>query len=219
MSFTMTHLIIAENISKIFANHIGSLPQFYVGSIAPDAVHNRADYISDYKKASHLIIGNEKWGMITDNDEWQNNVVAFLHKHKQSENHDFIIGYVCHILADIYNNINVWTPYGQKYNIDINNGYNNLHHIESNKIDIELALTYENRHEIWRHLENSNSVTIPNTIYAAEIDKQKENILNSWYINKERQNISSNTIRTYENEMELIKNTTEFISKILQNIL
>ena len=67
----MTHLIISENISKIFASRINSLPQFYLGSIAPDAVHNRTNYISDYKKASHLITGNEKWGFVTENDEWK----------------------------------------------------------------------------------------------------------------------------------------------------
>jgi len=111
MSFTMTHLIIAESISEIFDNHALSLPQYYLGSIAPDAVHNRENYISDFKKNSHLITDDNKWAMVTNNDNWINNVASFLKKHKNSEHYDFILGYCCHILTDIYNNINVWTPF------------------------------------------------------------------------------------------------------------
>jgi len=219
MAFTMTHLIISKNISEIFKSDINSLHQFYLGSIAPDAVHNRANYISDYKKASHLITGTERWGMITDNDEWISNIIAFLNKHKKTENHDFILGYCTHVLSDIYNNINVWTPYRLKYAVELEKGYGNPHHQESNKIDIELALTYEGRNDFWLHLAKSNSIDLPDIIYAIEIDKQKSNILNSWYKDKERQDISSNKIRTYESEMDFIKNATDFIAHVFQENL
>ena len=53
MPFAMTHLIISQNIAQRFANQIQGLPQFYLGGIAPDAVHNRANYHSDYKKTAH----------------------------------------------------------------------------------------------------------------------------------------------------------------------
>ena len=215
MAFTMTHLIISKNISEIFANHIESLPQFYLGSIAPDAVHNRANYISEYKKASHLITGDEIWGMITDYDGWQNNIIAFLNKNKNSEHHDFILGYCCHILGDLYNTINVWTPFRLKYADDLKEiNYGNIHHQECNKVDIELALTYEGRNDFWLHLANSKSIDLPPIIYAAELDKQKDNILHSWYKDKERQDISSNKIRTYDGEIEFIKNATDFVKLV-----
>ena len=220
MAFTMTHLIISKNISEIFASHIESLPQFYLGSIAPDAAHQRANYISDYKKASHLITSDEIWGMITDYDGWQNNIVAFLNKNKYTEQHDFIIGYCCHILVDVYNAINVWTPFKLKYADELKEiNYGNKHHQECNKLDIELALTYEGRNEFWLHLSNSRSIDLPDIIYAAEIEKQKNVILNSWYKGKERQDISSNKIRTYENELDFIKNATEFVALIFRENL
>jgi len=115
MPYTMTHLIIADNVSKVFTKNIKNLPQFYLGNISPDAVHNRANYISNYKKKSHLCVGDEKWGMITNNDEWKNNVISFLNNHKNFENHDFIVGYCCHILSDIYQNIALFIPFKQKY--------------------------------------------------------------------------------------------------------
>ena len=215
----MTHLIISKNVSEIFKNQIESFPQFYLGSIAPDAVHNRANYVSEFKKASHLIAGTEKWGLITDNDEWESNIVTFLNKYNKSDNHDFILGYCSHVLSDMYNNINIWTPYRLKHADAFDKGYDNIHHHECNKIDIELALTYEGREDFWLHLANSNSVDMPGIIYAVEIDKQKDNILNSWYKDKERQDISSNKIRTLEGETDFIKKATGFVSSIFQENL
>ncbi|MCL2407576.1 MAG: hypothetical protein FWC95_06565 [Defluviitaleaceae bacterium] len=215
MAFLMTHLIISKNISVIFDGQINNLPQFYLGSIAPDAAHQRANYISDYKKASHLITSAEVWGMVTDNDGWRDNIIAFLDKHKYTEHHDFIMGYCCHILSDIYNNINMWMPFKLKYADDLKEiSYNNIHHQESNKLDIELALTYEGRNEFWQNLSKSHGVDLANIIYATEIEKQKDDILNLWYKDKARQDISSNKIRTYEGEMDFIKNATDFVAQI-----
>jgi len=119
----------------------------------------------------------------------------------------------------MYNNINVWTPFRLKHSDELEKGFGNLHHQENNKIDIELALTYEGRDEFWFNLAKSNSIDFTNIIYAIEIDKQKDNILNSWYKDKERQDISSNKIRTYEGEMDFIKKATDFIVHIFQEYL
>lgn len=212
MPFTMTHLIIAENLSEILKNHISDLPQFYLGNIAPDAVHNRVYYISDWKKESHLIVSDEKWGMITKNDEWKINVIDFLNKNKNSENRDFILGYCSHILADLYNTLTVWTPFRITYINELEKGYGSLYHEESNKIDIEFALTYKNRDYFWQNLKKSRSIDLLNMIYATEIDQQKVNILDLWYKDKIRQYISENKFMTYEKTMDFIKNATDFIA-------
>ncbi len=220
MAFTMTHLIVSESISKTFASYIKSLPQFYLGSIAPDAVHQRANYTSEYKKNSHLITGDEQWGFITDTDTWRGNVIEFLLRNRHSENHDFILGYCSHVLTDIQNTILVWNPFKIMYADELKEiNYGNIHHQENNKLDIELALTYENREEFWVHLANSKSIDLPNIIYATEIDKQKELILYSWYKGKESQDISSNKIRTYEGEMDFIKKASDFVAQIFREYL
>ena len=97
--------------------------------------------------------------------------------------------------------------------------YGNIHHVECNKLDIELALTYDGRHDFWIHLANSGSINFFDIIYATELDRQKDNILNLWYKDKEHQDIVSNKIRTYESEMDFIKNATEFISLVLKENL
>jgi len=45
MPFQLTHLHIAKRLHQLRPNMINDLSQFYLGAIAPDAVHNRVDYI------------------------------------------------------------------------------------------------------------------------------------------------------------------------------
>ena len=219
MSFLMTHLIVAKNLSDSFSIQINSLPQYYLGSISPDAVHNRDNYISDYKRYSHLITGNEKWGKTTDNDSWKSNVIQFLQKHKNSNNFDFILGYCIHVLTDIYNNIHVWTPFRLTHFGKDDWDYDNIHHFESKKIDIELSLSYKYKDDIRFYLEKSECFDLYDIIYFDEIEKQKTYVMGSWYMNNEHPDISANEIRTLEKEMDFIKNSTEYIAFILHNIL
>ena len=220
MPFTMTHLIIAKNIADTYAGHIGSLAQFYLGSIAPDAVHNRADYRSEYKKASHMINGDEQWGFTTKNDEWADNIVTFYEKHAPTTDRDFLWGYCVHAMADVFNNEHLWTPFRLKYAIDYRDyadgvelGYDSIYHSECNKIDLLLALTHEAREEFWHHLKNARGIDVADIIHATEIEKQRELILNVWYADKELPDIRANTIRTLADEMTLIKNATDYIMR------
>ena len=178
MPFAMTHLIISYNLIKILPDMISDLPQFYLGSIAPDAVHNRANFILKFMKQSQLFVGEAKWGFITNNDECINNVIKFLKDNSTSDNYDFILSYCTHILTDVYNNIQIWTSFRLKHPDELGKEYGIIHHRENNKIDIEFALTYGHRDELWRYLSESRSVDIPDIIYADEIEKQKDNILN-----------------------------------------
>jgi hypothetical protein len=216
MPFQMTHLHIAKNIHQLFPETIKDLSQFYLGTVAPDAVHNRAGYISDYKKASHLCVGDERWGMLTNNDEWIESVLEFLYKNKNSYNYNFILGYCCHVLSDIYNNMAVWTPFRLKYPDELAKGYGGLYHQESDKVEIELALREENKDNFWVHLEKAKSTSLNDIIFAEEIEKHKENILYNWYKNKEHQDISSNKLVTIESTMNFVEDATNFIvSKII----
>lgn len=213
MPFQMTHLHIAKRIHECYPDKIKNRAQFYLGAIAPDAVHNRKAYISDYKKKSHLCVGHERWGLHTNNDEWIESVLAFLKAHKDSEDYDFIQGYACHILSDIYNNIAVWTPFRLKYLDELGKGYGGLYHQESEKVEIELALGEDNPGEFWLHLEKAEPRSLEGIIYAREIEVHKDNILHHWYKDKKRQDLSSNTLVTLESTMNFIEEACKFISQ------
>ena len=218
MPFAMTHLCIAKNVIGHFPGYIDNLSQFYLGNIAPDAVHNRENYVSDYKKVSHLCVGTEKWGMITNNDEWIANVSKFLKEHKNSPDYSFILGYCSHILSDIFNNINVYMPFKEKYatKLDKCGGF---YHSESEKIDINLALTLEGKDDFWLNLENSKGIDLEKIICADEIEKQKINILYRWFSDKHLQDVSFNEVVTYDSTMRFINNASEFVSGNLAEFL
>lgn len=215
MPFQMTHLHIAKNIYKLFPEKINNLPQFYLGNIAPDGVHNREGYISDWKKASHLCVGDEPWGLISNNDEWIENVQKFLTKHRDSNDFYFILGYCCHILSDIYNNVAVWTPFLRKNPDQWGKGYSGVYHQESEKVDKILFLRDENNDDFWVYLEKSRPIDLYDFISAEEIEKHKENLLYNWYKDKELPDISAHKLITLESINNFIEGATNFIvSKI-----
>ena len=219
MPFQMTHLHIAKNIHQRFPETIRDLPQFYLGNVAPDAVHNRAGYRSDYKKASHLCVGDESWGLITNNGEWTESVLNFLYENRNSNDYSFVLGYSCHILSDIYNNITVWTPYRLENHNELTKGYINLYHQESGKVEIELALREDNKENFWVHLEKAKSVSINDIIFAEEIEIHKENILNNWYKDKKHPDISSNKLITIESIMNLVEDSTNFVVSKINSLI
>jgi len=208
----MTHLCIARNIQQLFPEKIGNLSQFYLGTIAPDAVHNRAGYISDFKKASHLVAGDERWGEITNTGEWTESVLGFLGKHGNADDQDFVLGYCIHVLSDIYQRFAKWNPFRFTYPDKVANGYGNILHQESSKVDIEMAITVENREDFWFHIKESKPMDLRGIIFTEEIEKQKDNILNRWYKGKERPDLSSNEVVTIESNMKLVKDATDFVA-------
>ena len=176
MPYTMTHLIIARNVKVAFNDYVKSLPNFYLGSIAPDAVHNRENFIYDHKKESHLYFGSDQWGIISNHNEYKNSVIRFFTLNKESVNYDFILGYCVHVLSDIYHHLTVFTPFLRELNDEMKENPR-LFSQESNRLDIELALTYKGREEFWDNLRKSEAVEIPGIIYADEITKQKQDDL------------------------------------------
>ncbi len=214
MPYAMTHLIIANNISEFLNYNTKSLPQYFLGSIAPDSIQSRTNFNPDNKKKSHLFVGSEAWGYMTNHNECVNNVIDFLITNKQSENFDFIIGYCIHILSDIYHHLIVTTPLRNK------NAYifDELYSQESIKVNIELALTCDVKDQIWSYLKNSIAVELPGIVCFDDIQKIKNHVLNDWYQDKTNQNLTSNKIITFENNMNYIDRATKYIILILQKL-
>jgi len=214
MPFAMTHLYIADEI-------LSNTPQikkpcdFILGSIAPDSVHFRNNYNSNTKKKSHLCVGDEKWGRVTNNKEWLKNALAFLQENKHMENIDFIYGYCSHILADIQNNIKIWTPFLLENKEALEKGMGSIYHQESYDIDYALYLLNPQQKLIWQLLEDATGYDIPNVVVGEEINKMKHDILHSQFLNRESVDVSLNKYVTLSCIQEFISVESRYIRNLL----
>ena len=163
MPFPMAHLCIAYNILRN-TPQIKKSCDFLLGAIAPDSFHFSENYESDMKKASHLIVGDEKLGEVTNNEEWSENVLNFLHKNMCPEKADFLYGYCCHVLADIQNNIRIWTPYRLSSMYTSEKGYDTDYHKEAYAVDNALYLLHQEGATIMQILKNAVGYDIENTV-------------------------------------------------------
>jgi len=214
MPFPMIHLHIANKIATAHPELIKSPAQFYLGTLAPDSVHMREEFIANEKKVTHLCTSDENWGEITKNDEWIDNVISFWHEHKHSDNSCFALGYCVHILSDIYGNIHIWTPFKQKMKLEMKDYYGGVHHNRQASVDFKLAHEFVYKEEIWSLLEKSEALTLPNIVFADDIEKQKRRILCEQYkdITDDKRSIDETS---YQNALTQIENTTKFISQTI----
>ncbi len=203
MPFPMVHLSIARNILRA-AHDIKKPCQFMLGSIAPDSVHFRPDFDSDMKKVSHLVVGDERWGWVTDNTGWKENVLTFLELMKDSEYPDFTLGYCAHVLADIKHNIEIWTPFRKEHEHELCSGQGSALHREAVEVDFELYRTCPERLEMWALLEQAQAIDIPGIVRASDIEKARSHLLYKQYLGRKPVDMSAYKHVT-------VKNMTDFI--------
>lgn len=204
MPFPMVHLSIARNILGA-AHHIKNPCQFMLGSIAPDSVHFRPDFNSDMKKVSHLVVGDERWGYVTDNAGWKENVLTFLDLMRDFEDTDFILGYCAHILADIKHNVEIWTPFRLEHQHELDSGQGSALHREAIEVDFELYRTCPERPEIWALLERAQAVDIPGIVRSSDIERAKSHLLHRQYLGRKPVDVSAYKYVT-------VKSMTDFVA-------
>lgn len=216
MPFTMTHLEIAKGICAK-TDMVKDRAQFYLGSIAPDAVHVRRNYETDMKKQSHFCFEDHIWGQIDDNIKWRDDIIDQLNLHKNDENFDFYFGYFTHILADTLDNEKLHIPFKTKYNamglpVDKRGEtfYNDKY---QNNFKLYELCTW--KEEAWDLLNNTPSIGVPNIITAEELDIFKEDILTQYH--KERP-VFDSPVRffTLQDNLDFIENSIDDIVKLLE---
>ena len=118
MAQPMMHLLIADKIyTKIFIQSYGD---FLLGSIAPDAVHVKENYTREIKDISHYRFDSRSHISYFD---------TFINEYHTSENKDFVVGYLVHLLSDMiwYHSIRV--PFKKEFlkapsqNMSMNEAY------------------------------------------------------------------------------------------------
>lgn len=105
MAGNITHLLVAKEIINNLDNGIiNNEGLFYAGSLAPDAIHARKDYMREFKKQTHLREGIRGEDFIKPESLkfFYMNVNNFISNYLNHEDkwHDLYLGYIAHVLTD-----------------------------------------------------------------------------------------------------------------------
>jgi len=191
MAFPFTHLLVAHRILELRPMPDEDAAQFLLGSIAPDAVHFRAEFqgaamksIGAAKKITHLCpISDERWGSVTDNDGWLNRVKEFLH---DKPDDPLAAGYAVHVLTDLHNNRTLWDNFRTAYPDEAAKGYSSDYYKDLRNIDTRLFLDLPQRPEVMALLSHAAAKPISwgtPLIVADELRIIQNNILHEHFKN------------------------------------
>jgi len=236
MAFPLTHLCVAKRVLDIFEDkaHLRThfiqtnfladkrddeAALFMLGSIAPDAVHYRTEYlgttqtdIGPAKKITHLCpTSDEKWGKVTDDNGWIECVRKFLNNH---QNNPLASGYAVHVLTDIFNHIGPWRAFTTKYPKEAAKGYNSDYYRDLKCIDLRLYNEYVKDSNIMQLLASATPQAITGLVSREELKAIQHNLLHVAYANAPKSVDTSNCFYiTYDQTLELINKAAEFCAK------
>ncbi|MCL2197798.1 MAG: hypothetical protein FWB80_02640 [Defluviitaleaceae bacterium] len=219
MSWTMTHLAVAKAVNdKIGIAH--DTTQYYMGAIAPDSVHFRANYTGEMKKNSHYLAYNKPWGKvdcIKECDDWLRDVLAKTEPAKFQKYSDFYKGVLVHILTDICNTKTFYVPFTQWYKSENRpqEQFRDAYYGDCKQIDTELYKNSPWTQEIWSLLLKAKCESIDNIINATEAEEHRTSQYN-YYNNEKYEPGKPQRFISIEDNYKLIKDATDEIVHLLK---
>ncbi|CAN7444796.1 zinc dependent phospholipase C family protein [Paenibacillus sp. LjRoot56] len=171
MPWPMVHFSIAE---KCF-DHDPS-PEFLLGSIAPDAIHMRANTTRKDKGRTHLCEDDGTMpNLQTFSDFCKRHIT-----HNDHDNDQFILGYVSHLYADLKWTETVWNDYVDKMKPVIdgqNESIKSRYNIEVCQIDYNLYRNEAWSNKIFDSLLKAREYSVPDLLTSKEITQYRAHIM------------------------------------------
>ena len=174
----LLHLAVAQSIIDEFNPQ--DRAQYYLGSIAPDAIHAFANAERSRRISSHLMADDMPMHE-SDNIETKANAVR-LYLNAENDRpmlKSFKLGYCIHVLTDIY-----WlkTIYLNFLSLDTIKDMeitesNKIYYYEIDKSSYDLLINEEWKPEVFRLLSDANSPETFPAVTAEEIDRWRSRTL------------------------------------------
>lgn len=177
MPLPMVHISVAALLEQRGIVTVSDRGAYYLGSIAPDAIHMRKDPAPDAKIISHLNARSpEKIGRAA---EFR---AAFPDYEAGGVSHDFLQGYLVHVLTDIYWKQEFYDGFVERYRADPApvQEERTAYYNDTDVADIRLYHTLPERKEIWALLEKAKGCTLEGLITGEEADLWNVRTL-AWY--------------------------------------
>ena len=181
----MVHLSVAKKIIDAGFN-INKLSQFYLGAIAPDAIHMRKNNDRFDKNDTHLIPRGKKLADV-DNDEHFNFMMDFISNNKNRADFDLLWGYGIHILTDMYWKC-VYLNFVENYKKDTAPIQDErlAYYNDTDILDQMLFNECSWKNDVWQHLQSAAYSDFLNLLSAQEIKLWNERTLH-WFDSGESQ--------------------------------
>lgn len=206
MPLPMVHLAVAKKIINDF-DRINNLSMFYLGAIAPDAIHMRENPVGEDKPKSHLYSRDIR-GI--------QNVYNYYSKKSNSTDSDFFLGYCVHLLTDIYWHETLYRTFENRYSKDNEPIQDKrwAYYNDTDKLDFELFRILEWKDEVWTLLNKAKGINVDDLVTGPEIDAWNERTLN-WYNCGESEHKNPIKYITLDDLMEFIDYSSNEILKWL----
>lgn len=169
MAQPMMHLLIANKIYKEKCILINSYEDFLLGSIAPDAVHMRENYTREIKDISHYRFNNK-----SDIHHFD----TFMDEFYTTENKDFLLGYLVHLLSDMIWYHSVRVPFKEKFtkspvhNMSMNEAY----YKDCEQLE-QLMYFEDNALQIIETLNKGKAYSLEDMIDEKDVECWKEKVI------------------------------------------
>ena len=208
MPLPMVHMAVAHEIAKI--RGVEPTGSYYLGAIAPDAVHMRADYESRHKAASHF---SDYWSQYFDPIVHRRNVLISYAEHRDDP---FYEGYIAHNLTDINWNYSTGRALRDACRADPGPLMTAVHRYYNDTDIIDLML-YQNmpwREEAFAALAAAPAQAYDDLVTAGECDAWRVRTLN-WYTERNIDSYFPLRHADYEGILEFIHRAAREIAWLL----
>lgn len=169
MAQPMMHLLIADKIYTERSGSILSYGDFLLGSIAPDAVHVKENYKRELKDISHYRFNSKSHISYFD---------TFFNEYSKSENKDFVVGYLVHLLSDMIWYHFVRVPFKEEFlkaplqNMSMNEAY----YADCEQIE-QLMFLEKNSPRIIEALNTGKAYSLEGLIDAEDVMVWREKLI------------------------------------------
>lgn len=180
MPLPMVHLGIAY-IMHDSGFRLTDVPQYYLGSIAPDAIHMRPNSEKTAKSKTHLIPA-DRTRIDLDEGEYLRFLLDYIKKNQHVVDSDFLWGYCMHVYTDLLWTKTVYTDFIEKYEKDASpiQDKRMAYYNDTDIIDQILFHDAGWRTDVWQLMQIANGVDMPGILSATEINAWKERTLH-WF--------------------------------------
>ena len=208
MPLPMVHLSTAVKINTLQGLKI---PEFYLGSISPDAVHMRTGFVREDKTRSHC--NARELAAIDELDS-----LCAMIKKRMGKEREFLLGYLVHILTDLFWEDTILKTYGERYAADATpiQDKRMAYYNDTDQLDFYFYEKESWRPEIWKMLDRAENFSVEGAVNKDEVAAWNQRTLN-WYSSGKSQHTNPIKYITYEDLDNFTSYAAEKCEEYLQS--